>query len=242
MRVVPVPCLTDNYAYLVIAAGGVAAVVDASEAAPVREALRREGATLAAIWSTHHHWDHVGGNEELAREAGIEVVGHVSDRGRLPALTRAVDTGDTVGVGDVSATCIHIPGHTLGAVAYFIDAGVGARRLHRGHALLWGMRAALRGDARADARVALAARRAARRHARALRARVHGEQPALCGARRAVQRRCRAGPGARGVAARPRRARDRHDAARRARDQPVSQAGLQGDPRDARRSRRPPTT
>src|SRR4029077_21188572 len=103
MRVVPVPCLTDNYAYLVIAAGGAAAVVDASEAAPVRDALRREGATLSAIWSTHHHWDHVGGNEELAREAGIEVVGHVSDRGRLPALTRAVDTGDTVGVGDVSA-------------------------------------------------------------------------------------------------------------------------------------------
>jgi hydroxyacylglutathione hydrolase len=123
MRVVPVSCLTDNYAYLVIAAGGAAAVVDASEAAPVREALRREGATLAAIWSTHHHWDHVGGNDELARESGIEVVGHVSDRGRLPALTRAVDTGDTVGVGDVSATCIHIPGHTLGAVAYFIDRG-----------------------------------------------------------------------------------------------------------------------
>jgi hydroxyacylglutathione hydrolase len=123
MRVVPVPCLTDNYAYLVIANGGQAAVVDASEAAPVREALRREGATLAAIWSTHHHWDHVGGNEELARTGGIDVVGHVSDRGRLPALTRGVDTGETVRVGDVSATCIHIPGHTLGAIAYFVEQG-----------------------------------------------------------------------------------------------------------------------
>ena len=40
MRVVPVPCLKDNYAYLVIASGGEAAIVDASEAAPVREALR----------------------------------------------------------------------------------------------------------------------------------------------------------------------------------------------------------
>ncbi len=123
MRVVPIPCLTDNYAYLVIAAGGEAAVVDASEAGPVREAVQREGVRLAAIWSTHHHWDHVGGNEELARAAGIEVVGHVSDRGRLPALTRGVDTGDSVRVGEVSATCIHIPGHTLGALAYFVDAG-----------------------------------------------------------------------------------------------------------------------
>ncbi len=124
MRVVPIPCLTDNYAYLVIAGSGEAAVIDASEAGPVREAAEREGVKVAAIWSTHHHWDHVGGNEELARAAGgLEVIGHVSDRGRLPALTRGVDTGETVRVGDVSATCIHIPGHTLGALAYFIDSG-----------------------------------------------------------------------------------------------------------------------
>jgi hydroxyacylglutathione hydrolase len=123
VRIVTVPCLKDNYAYLVIAANGDAAIVDASEAAPVRDALRREGATARAIWSTHHHWDHVGGNEELAGELGLEVVGHASDRPRLPALTRAVESGDVVRVGDVAAKCIHIPGHTLGAVGYFVDAG-----------------------------------------------------------------------------------------------------------------------
>lgn len=123
MRIVTIPCLRDNYAYLVIASNGEAAIVDASEAAPVRDAIRREGVTARAIWSTHHHHDHVGGNTELARELGLEVVGHVSDRERLPALTRGVDTGDTVQVGDVQARCIHIPGHTLGAVAYFVDAG-----------------------------------------------------------------------------------------------------------------------
>jgi hydroxyacylglutathione hydrolase len=122
MRVVPIACLKDNYAYLVIARGGEAAVVDASEAGPVREAVRREGVRLVAIWSTHHHYDHVGGNEELVRELGVEVVGHVSDRGRVPCQTREVDTGDTVRVGDVEARCIHIPGHTLGAVGYFVDA------------------------------------------------------------------------------------------------------------------------
>lgn len=123
MRIVIVPCLKDNYAYLVIASSGDAAIVDASEAGPVRDALRREGVTARAIWSTHHHHDHVGGNEELAREFGLEIVGHVSDQGRIPALTRGVDTGDTVHVGDVAARCVHIPGHTLGAVAYFVDAG-----------------------------------------------------------------------------------------------------------------------
>lgn len=123
MRVVPVPCLKDNYAYLVIGASSDAAIVDASEAEPVRAALKREGARARAIWSTHHHWDHVGGNEELARELGIDVTGHKSDAGRLPGLVHGVDTGDTVRVADIEARCIHIPGHTLGAVAYYVDAG-----------------------------------------------------------------------------------------------------------------------
>jgi hydroxyacylglutathione hydrolase len=124
MRIVPVPCLKDNYAYLVATGGGDAVVVDASEAGPVRDAAAREGLRVRAIWSTHHHWDHVGGNEELARELGVdEVVGHESDRGRLPGQTRGVVRGDVVRVGDLSAACMHIPGHTLGAVAYFIDSG-----------------------------------------------------------------------------------------------------------------------
>ena len=49
MRIVTVPCLSDNYAYLVVDDGGEAAIVDASEAAPVRDALRREGVRAKAI-------------------------------------------------------------------------------------------------------------------------------------------------------------------------------------------------
>jgi hydroxyacylglutathione hydrolase len=126
MRVVVVPCLADNYAYLVIADDGQAAVVDPSEADPVRAALAREGAVVRAVWNTHHHWDHVGGNEALARDArgsALEVVGHASDRPRLPAQTRGVEAGDTVRVGDIEARILHIPGHTLGAVAYVVDTG-----------------------------------------------------------------------------------------------------------------------
>jgi len=123
MRIVPVPCLKDNYAYLVADDIGSAVIVDASEAAPVRAALQREGFHAKAIWSTHHHPDHVGGNEELADELDLEVVGHVSDGARIPALTKGVEMGDTVTMGDLKAHCLHIPGHTLGAVAYFLEHG-----------------------------------------------------------------------------------------------------------------------
>ncbi len=123
MRIVPIPCLSDNYAYLVVGNDGEGVIVDASEAPPVREAILREGVRVRAIWSTHHHWDQGGGNEELARELGAEVVGHASDTGRLAGLSRGVETGDTVRAGGIEARCIHIPGHTLGALAYFVEAG-----------------------------------------------------------------------------------------------------------------------
>jgi hydroxyacylglutathione hydrolase len=135
MRIVPVPCLTDNYAYLVID-GKRAAVVDPGEAPPVEAALARERVELIAIWLTHHHWDHVGGVPGLTRP-GIEVVAHTSDRERTRA-TRYVDEGDTIELG---ARILHNPGHTLGAISYVVDRcvftgdtlfGAGCGRLFEG--------------------------------------------------------------------------------------------------------------
>lgn len=126
MRIVPVPCLADNYAYLVICElTGQAAVVDASEAAPVLAAAEREGVELAAIWCTHHHHDHVGGNLELlAGRPGLDVIGHVGDRGRIPGQTREVDENDEVAVGrELRARIIHNPGHTRGAISYHLADG-----------------------------------------------------------------------------------------------------------------------
>jgi hydroxyacylglutathione hydrolase len=124
-RVISVPCLSDNYAYIVVCeATNEAAIVDASEAAPVLAAVRDQSIDVKAIWSTHHHPDHVGGNEEVARALGIkEISGHASDRGRIPGQTQFLETGDVVSVGHVHARALHIPGHTLGAVAYILEAG-----------------------------------------------------------------------------------------------------------------------
>ena len=122
MRIVPVPCLKDNFAYLVIDGDGRCAVVDPGEAAPVEAALAREHAQLAAIWATHHHPDHVGGIGELvAGRSGVEVVVGVKDAPRTPHTTRAVDDGDEVALGTLRARCIHNPGHTLGAITYVVE-------------------------------------------------------------------------------------------------------------------------
>lgn len=126
MRVIPVPCLSDNYAYLVVRDGSnEAAVVDPSESEPVIAALEREGLRLAAIVDTHHHHDHVGGNEGLrARYGDVPVYAHESDRGRVPAQSVDVEEGQSFTAAGLEWRPLHVPGHTTGAVAYCVEDAV----------------------------------------------------------------------------------------------------------------------
>src|SRR5512133_786384 len=126
MRVIPVPCLSDNYAYLVTADGSDEAfVVDPSESAPVIAAIEQHRLRLVAIVNTHHHHDHVGGNEELRAKYGeLPVYAHVSDRGRVPAQTESVEEGKPFRAAGFEINALHVPGHTLGAVAYVVEDAV----------------------------------------------------------------------------------------------------------------------
>jgi hydroxyacylglutathione hydrolase len=120
MDVAIVPCLRDNYAYVVRASiTEPAIVVDPSEAEPVLAALARLGAKLGAILNTHHHRDHIGGNAGLLRHCGsVPVFAHRSDKERIPEQTHEVEHGDDVAIVGLSFRVLHVPGHTRGAVAY----------------------------------------------------------------------------------------------------------------------------
>src|SRR6186713_1150307 len=94
LAVHPVRALKDNYVYLLVDEElGTAVAVDPGEAAPVAAAVEKLGVRLAGIWNTHHHWDHVGANLELA-QGGLEVVASDPDWGRVPGQTRRVVDGE----------------------------------------------------------------------------------------------------------------------------------------------------
>ena len=121
MHVVAVPCLKDNFAYLLIE-GSKAVVVDPSEAEPIKAALAANSVTLVAIWATHHHWDHTGGIADLVvAYPGIDVVIGTADADKVKHITRTVDDGDDVSFGALRAKVLHNPGHTLGAVTFLIE-------------------------------------------------------------------------------------------------------------------------
>lgn len=120
-----VPCLTDNYAYLLHdPADGACAVVDPSEPDPVRRALARHGWTLTHILNTHHHLDHTGGNLALKEQFGAEVVGPAKDRDRIPGIDSGVDEQSPWRFGSHSVRILEIPAHTRAHIAYaFEDDG-----------------------------------------------------------------------------------------------------------------------
>ena len=121
MKVLPIAQLMDNYAYLVVdEKTGKAAIVDCADSEPVLAAVKREAVDLVAILPTHHHYDHVGGNEDLLRAMpGLAVYGFDE---RIPGLTQSVKDGDRVKVGGAEARIIFIPAHTTGHIAYYFEA------------------------------------------------------------------------------------------------------------------------
>jgi hydroxyacylglutathione hydrolase len=126
MRVLTIPCFSDNFAYLVLCTEtGEAAVVDPSDASPVIAEIERQGVSLASIFNTHHHLDHVAGVEELVRKfPGVRVFGHRSDRGRIPCQNEFLEEGDRITLGKIQGRVTHNPGHTSGAVSYFLEDAV----------------------------------------------------------------------------------------------------------------------
>ena len=150
VEVVTVPCLNDNYAYLVRDEGtGQVALVDAPEARPIIEALDERGWQLDQIWITHHHGDHIDGVEELRERYHPTVVGHVKDRARLPKLDKELSEGERVSLGETVARVVDVSGHTIGHIAFILDAdkvaftadslmALGCGRVFEGtHAMMW---------------------------------------------------------------------------------------------------------
>ncbi|XP_008788218.2 hydroxyacylglutathione hydrolase 2, mitochondrial-like isoform X1 [Phoenix dactylifera] len=121
-----VPCLQDNYAYLLHDTDtGTVGVVDPSEAIPVINALERKNQNLTYILNTHHHYDHTGGNMELKARYGAKVIGSSKDRDRIPGIDIALHDGETWMFAGHQVLVMETPGHTKGHVSYYFP-GCGA--------------------------------------------------------------------------------------------------------------------
>jgi hydroxyacylglutathione hydrolase len=123
LELIIVPCLADNYAYLLHDHdSGRTALVDAPEAGPIQSALEAHQLRLTDILITHHHSDHIDGVDALRKRTGARVYGAAADAHRLPRLDEALVDGSHFRIGSEEVAVIEVPGHTVGHIAFHMAA------------------------------------------------------------------------------------------------------------------------
>ena len=119
MRVEIIPCLKDNYSYLIIDdKNNSACVIDPSEDKPIVDYLKNKNINLKYILNTHHHTDHIGGNKNLKKIFRSVVVGFEEDYNRIPEIDIFLKDNQIWRAENFIAKIIHTPGHTSGHVCY----------------------------------------------------------------------------------------------------------------------------
>ena len=122
MKVEIIKCLQDNYSYLLINEQNQnACIIDPSEAKPIINFVEKKNINLKFILNTHHHYDHIGGNNELKKRYSAKIVGFKNDKNRIPNIDILVTNNQIWSNENFEAKIIHIPGHTSGHICFYFS-------------------------------------------------------------------------------------------------------------------------
>jgi hydroxyacylglutathione hydrolase len=115
-----IPCLNDNYSYLICDKDtNIVAIIDPSDFSACDEIINKKYNKLDYILNTHHHFDHVGGNQKLKEKYKSKVLGCEIDKDRIPDIDIALKEKQNFKIGSASFEVIFIPGHTKGHIAFY---------------------------------------------------------------------------------------------------------------------------
>ncbi|MFK7792274.1 MAG: MBL fold metallo-hydrolase [Devosiaceae bacterium] len=139
IAVMPVTAFQQNCSLLICKQTRKAAIVDpGGEADKLIQAVEQADVTLEQVLLTHGHIDHVGGAADMAAHFDVPIVGpHRDDEPiiqgiamqaqmfgvpdvKVPTITRWLEAGDSVSVGDLTFDVLFTPGHAPGHVI-FVD-------------------------------------------------------------------------------------------------------------------------
>ena len=117
-----IKCLSDNYSYLIKdKKTNLVGVVDPSEFSSVNSEIEKTHKKLDFILNTHHHDDHVGGNIDLKNKYKSKVICSSYDGKIIPGSDFKKNDGEIFSLGETNFKVIHIPGHTLGHIAFYSE-------------------------------------------------------------------------------------------------------------------------
>ncbi|MCW8884147.1 MAG: hydroxyacylglutathione hydrolase [Motiliproteus sp.] len=119
-QITPIPAFDDNYIWMLQKPGSHdVVVVDPGDATPVLAKLKQDQLQLQGILITHHHADHTGGADQLAKQFDVPVYGPANSP--YKGISQSLVDGDSCEVLGQSLSVRTVPGHTLDHISYFID-------------------------------------------------------------------------------------------------------------------------
>ena len=120
LNIETISCLNDNYSYLLYdKEKNIVAIIDPSDFNPCDKIINKKYNKLDYILNTHHHFDHVGGNQKLKEKYKSKVLGCEVDKDRIPSIDIALKEKQNFKIGNTFFEVIFIPGHTKGHIAFY---------------------------------------------------------------------------------------------------------------------------
>ena len=121
MKIEIIPCLSDNYSYLIIdKKTNIIAIVDPAEFS-VCDKFIKKYKKLDYILNTHHHLDHVGGNLDLKQKYNAKILGFEEDKDRIPGIDILLKKNQNFSIGNFEFKVLFVPGHTSGHIAFYFE-------------------------------------------------------------------------------------------------------------------------
>ena len=124
LKIIPVLCdekNMKNYAYIIHSEKtNTTIIIDCAEANPIIQKLEVLKLTPSHILSTHHHFDHVEGNQALKEKYAVTIIAPIDELNKVPFASVSATNNSIITINDIEIMPIHAPGHTLGHMLYYI--------------------------------------------------------------------------------------------------------------------------
>ena len=120
IEIIQIPLLSDNYSYIIRdKKTNITGCIDPSVAKDIVNLLQNKGIDLNFILNTHHHQDHVGGNQELKEMYNCKIIGCYDDQNRIPGIDIKLKDSEEFNIGESIFKVINTPGHTIGHISFY---------------------------------------------------------------------------------------------------------------------------
>ncbi len=112
----------DNYAYIITdEKSKISAVIDASETEPIVRWCEKYNIKPEYIFTTHHHFDHVGANIDLKKKYGLKIIAPLAEKHLIDDVDIALKNNDEFFLGQTKVIAISASGHTKGHMLWYFE-------------------------------------------------------------------------------------------------------------------------